>query len=353
MGKILIVDDEKGMQITLGSFLRNDGHEADTASNAREALDLVAANAYDVVVTDIVMPMMTGIELMESVRAINADTQIIIMTGEPTVETAIKAVQSGASDYLTKPIQKNDFLRSVNNVLKIKRLIDEKRVLELRNLEYQRGLEKTVHQRTLALQKSTRSVIQLLSQVVEFRDPYTAGHQRRVGNLSAEIAKKMNLDNDTIETVRVIGYIHDIGKIVIPAEILSKPGKLSEIEYMLLKTHSQGGYDMLKNADLPPIIAEAVYQHHERFNGSGYPLGLTGDQLKVESKILMVADVVEAMLSHRPYRPSLGQATALSEIEMYASTLYDPDVVHACLHLFRHDGYKIDDSQYDTFIPIQ
>ncbi len=176
---------------------------------------------------------------------------------------------------------------------------------------------------------------------VETRDPYTAGHQRRVADLARAIATEMNLPADQIDGIRMAAAIHDLGKISVPAEILSKPTKLTNIEFGLIKTHSQSGYDILKDIDFPWPIARMVLEHHERMNGSGYPNGLTGDNILMESRILAVADVVESMASHRPYRPSLGIEAALEEIEKNKGTLYDNAVADACLRLFREKGYQL------------
>ena len=205
--------------------------------------------------------------------------------------------------------------------------------------------------RTQALQRATESIINLLSQVVEFRDPYTAGHQRRVGNLAAAIAERMLLPVESIEQIRIIGYIHDIGKIYVPAEILSKPGILLNAEVELLRNHASSGFEMLSKVNLPPIVGEAIYQHHERFDGSGYPRGLKGMEILVEAYILMVADVVEAMKSHRPYRPALGIELALMEIREKRGTMFRPDVVDACLDLFK-DGYEIDGQAHEVSMPV-
>ncbi len=352
MSKVLIVDDELSMRMTLSEFVRREGYECDVASNAFEALKLFQQNPYDVLITDIMMPRMTGIELMEKIRDIDADCKIIILTGEPTVETAIRAVQSQANDYLAKPVIKDEFVHVVRRNVQDKRFADERKRLIKENELYQRHLEEMVAQRTHALVKSMSSTITLISQIVEYRDPYTAGHQRRVGNCSAKIAEWMGLSQDVIDSVRIIGYIHDIGKIVVPSEILSKPGKLSKPEFMLLQSHSQAGYEMLSDVNLPPIIAEAIYQHHERYDGSGYPRKLKGDQISLQAHILMVADVVEAMTSHRPYRPSLGLDVALKEIEDHAGTLFDASVSKACLELFRIGNYAFDDQLYEIIMPL-
>jgi HD-GYP domain-containing protein (c-di-GMP phosphodiesterase class II) len=177
--------------------------------------------------------------------------------------------------------------------------------------------------------------------VVETRDPYTAGHQRRVSDLARAIATEMNLSRGRIDGIRVMGSIHDIGKISVPAEILSKPTKLTDIEFGLIKAHSSAGYDILKEIEFPWPVAEIVLQHHEKLNGFGYPRGLKGNEILPEAKIICVADVVEAMASHRPYRPALGIEKALEEIFQNRGILYDPDVVDACLRLFREKGYVL------------
>ena len=190
--------------------------------------------------------------------------------------------------------------------------------------------------------KALGATVQAIAVIVETRDPYTAGHQRRVADLSVAIATEMNLPIDMIDGVRIAAAIHDLGKISVPAEILSKPIKLTDIESSLIKTHSQSGYDILKDIDFPWPVARTVLEHHERMNGSGYPNGLTEDNILTESRILSVADVVEAMASHRPYRPSLGIEAALEEIEKNKGIHYDNTVADACLRLFREKGYQLE-----------
>ncbi len=226
--------------------------------------------------------------------------------------------------------------------------------------------EEELKHTTKKLRQSLAGTIQAISHTVESRDPYTAGHQRRVSNLARSIAQEMGMSRDTIDIIRMAGAIHDIGKISVPAEILSKPGKLSDNEFNIMKDHSQtgydilrdvaqparpgkmtdiemnlirvhpqSGYDILKDVELPYPIAEIVLQHHERLDGSGYPRGLRGDEIILEARIISVADVVEAIASHRPYRPALGIDAALEEIQKNKSILYDERVVEACIRLFR------------------
>jgi PAS domain S-box-containing protein len=192
------------------------------------------------------------------------------------------------------------------------------------------------------IRKALRATVQAIAVTVETRDPYTAGHQRRVTDLACAIATEMNLPIDRIDGIRMAAAIHDLGKISVPAEILSNPKKLTNIEFSLIKTHSQSGYDILKDIDFPWPVARMVLEHHERMNGSGYPNGLTGDNTLMESRILSVADGVEAMASHRPYRPGLGIDTALNEIEKNRGIFYDDAVADACLRLFREKGFKLE-----------
>jgi putative nucleotidyltransferase with HDIG domain len=184
--------------------------------------------------------------------------------------------------------------------------------------------------------------INALATIIETIDPYVAGHQKRVAHLARAIAQELGLPQDQTEGILVIGLLHDLGKIAVPAEILTKPSKLSEYEFNLIKTHPQVGHDILKNIEFPWPVAQAILQHHERLDGSGYPFGLLDQDIILEAKILAVADVVEAMASHRLYRPALGIDKALEEVSQYRAIRYDPNVVDACLKLFTKKGFKFD-----------
>ena len=202
--------------------------------------------------------------------------------------------------------------------------------------------EEALSQSMKKLRRNLMGTIQAMSSMVEIRDPYTAGHEKRVSMLARAIAHEMGLANDVIDNIRMAAAIHDIGKISVPAEILSKPGRLLDIEMKLIQMHSQTGYDILKDVDLPYPIAQIVLQHHERLNGSGYPQGVKAGEILLETRIVSVADVVEAMASHRPYRPALGIDMALEEIERNKGIFYDAVVVDACVRLFREKGFKLE-----------
>ena len=192
------------------------------------------------------------------------------------------------------------------------------------------------------LRRNLNGVIQCVALVIEKKDPYTAGHQRRVTDLARAIAQEMGLSESQRDAIRMAGIIHDIGKISIPAEILSKPGRLTEIEFSILKAHPHIGYDILKEIEWPYPIPEIVLQHHERMDGSGYPHCLSGEEIMMEARVLGVADVVEAMASNRPYRPALGIDRALEEISKKRGIHYDADVVDPCLRVFREKGFEWD-----------
>jgi PAS domain S-box-containing protein len=191
------------------------------------------------------------------------------------------------------------------------------------------------------LEDTMRHTLQAVAKMVEARDPYTAGHEDRVGRISADIARELGWPEDQCRSLQLIGSVHDIGKIGVPAEILSKPGRLSELELSIVRMHSAKGYEILKDVAFPLPVAEIIYQHHERIDGSGYPRGLKDGDILLEARVLAVADVIEAMASHRPYRPALGLAAALEELEKLRGTRFDPAVVDALVHMVRDCGYRI------------
>ncbi len=203
-----------------------------------------------------------------------------------------------------------------------------------------KNAEETLRLTLDRLRQAVNATVQVMVSAVEVRDPYTSGHQNRSAELAAAIAAKMGLTIDKKESILMAASIHDIGKLSVPAEILSKPTKLNKNEFSLIKEHSRKGYEILKNVESGGPLAEIVYQHHERMDGSGYPRNLKGDDILVEARVLAVADVVEAMASHRPYRAALGMEAAMKEIEKNRGILYDADVVDACLKLFREDGFQ-------------
>jgi response regulator RpfG family c-di-GMP phosphodiesterase len=213
-------------------------------------------------------------------------------------------------------------------------------IMSLRARIERDNYEKKLENNLDNLHKLLKQTVASLSNVVEMRDPYTAGHQRKVAELSAALAKELGLSQDEVEGVFIAGTIHDIGKVRIPSEILCKPGKLDALEFEMIKSHCQSGYDIIQGTDYPWPIAKIILQHHEKFDGSGYPNGVKGEDILIGARIIGVADVVEAMASHRPYRAALGLNKALEEIIKYKGTKFDANVVDACVKLFINKGFE-------------
>jgi len=324
--KVLLVDDEPNV---LAGFHRQliRKYEVETAGSGKKALQLLEGEGpFAVVVSDNMMPGMNGTEFLAQVRDMHPDTVRIMLTGHADLDTAVEAVNLGyIFRFLTKPCSPKVLAQAVGAGIEQYKLIHAER--EMHTLE--------------KFKEAMDGIIMAFSTIVEARDPYTAGHQRRVARLSVEIAKVMQLDEDQIATIHLSAMLHDIGKIYVPADFLSKPGKLSEAEFSVIWAHPQIGRDILKSVDFVWPISSIVWKHHERLDGGGYPQGLQGDEIDLEARIISVADVVEAMASHRPYRASLGMERALNEVEANRGTRFDPDAVDTCLKLIREDGFEL------------
>jgi putative nucleotidyltransferase with HDIG domain len=211
----------------------------------------------------------------------------------------------------------------------------------LRSIDRQKKLDDEIHEKELIqerLASALRATIEAMSRTMEWRDPYTAGHQKRVASISTAIARKMGLDNDSVQALYMAGMVHDIGKVAVPSEILTKPSHLTELEMQMVQGHVESGYQILKDIPFPWPIAEMVRQHHERLDGSGYPRGLKGDEISLQARILAVADTIEAMATHRPYRPARGLSAAMDEIRAEAGVKLDSKVVDAAFGLMDEDN---------------
>jgi len=335
MTKILIVDDEEDVRLLLEQILEKKGYTCVLAVDAGEARGCLKEHDCDLVLCDINMPGESGLELIRDVSAKQRDVAVVMVTGIDDPVVAESVFEVGVFDYVAKPIRRNRILMSVANALR-------RRELEIANRAYREDLERMVAERTSQLKEALDGIIHAIASTVEIRDPYTAGHQLRVAGLAFAIAREMGFSKAQAEGVRVAGTIHDLGKISVPAEILSRPGLLTEMEFEIIKTHPQAGYDILKDMKFPWPLARIVLQHHERMDGSGYPQGLSGENTLMEARILAVADVVEAMASHRPYRPALGIDVALKKISKNKGVLYDPEVVDACLKVFTENSFRFE-----------
>jgi putative nucleotidyltransferase with HDIG domain len=335
MAHILIVDDEEQIRRFLNRMLTRQGYQCTLSADVAEAREILKERSFELILCDINMPGESGIELARHVGSEYKDTAVIMVTGVDDPLVADGVMMAGAYGYIIKPFDTNEIIINVRNALR-------RRELEITNREYRENLERVVEERTSSLQKTLHGIIYAMSLAVESRDPYTSGHQRRVSILAAAIAEEMGLSKNQIEGIRLAGLIHDLGKIAIPAEVLSKTSSFTDIEYALIKTHSQIGHDILKDIEFPWPIAEILLQHHEKIDGSGYPMGMCGEEILLEARIMCVADVVEAMASHRPYRPAVGLDKALEEVANNRGKLYDVNVVKACLTLFREKGFSFD-----------
>ena len=333
MANILVVDDEESIRHLLGRMLLMGGYKCTLAADAAEARKFIKDRNFELILCDITMPGESGIDFIRYVAAEYPDTATMMVTAVDDPEIAETALEVGIYGYLIKPFNANEVIINIRNSLR-------RRELEIADRAYRSNLEQKVEERTAELQQTLSGVIYALTMIVEYRDPYTAGHQQRVSDLAHAIAKEMGFSRDKIMGIRMAGVLHDIGKIAIPAEILSKPSRLSKTEFDLIKNHSQTGYDILNSIKFPWPLSQIVLQHHERMDGSGYPNGLLGKEILIEAKILGVADVVEAMASHRPYRPALGIDKALEEISINKGKLYDTEAVNACLKIFKEKEFE-------------
>ncbi|MCF8109731.1 MAG: response regulator [Desulfohalobiaceae bacterium] len=331
--KILILDDEASVCRTLGRLVHKIGREYDVVHSAEEAKGLLQKESYELILSDIRLPGESGLDFVREAVSHDPELAVIMITGVDDPEVVEEALELGAYGYIVKPFKVSEVLINISSALR-------RRQLEAKQRAHEENLERTVAERTEKLQEALEGVIQVVARTVEARDPYTAGHQQRVAELAAAIAGRMGLNEDTIQGITMAGTIHDLGKIAIPAEVLSKPTRLSEIEFGLIKNHSQMGHDILSGIEFQWPLARMVLQHHEKLDGSGYPNGCSGDEILQESRILTVADVVEAMASHRPYRAGLGIEKALEEIRTNKGRFFDPEAVEACLELFEEDGFQ-------------
>jgi putative two-component system response regulator len=368
---ILCTDDEEAVLDLLETMLTRSGYRMIGATNGKDALLKIKSQTIDLVLLDVTMEGMDGIEVCRKIKEDQElrEIPIIMVTGLASDEDRVRGIETGVEDYFTKPFNKAELLARIKILLKLKKINDERRRAEealkkshdeldyqvqLRTAELKRAndmlqediterkkMEKRLQEVLESLKKAVGVTIQVMAAAIETRDPYTSGHQIRSADLARAIAMEMGLPREKIEGVHMAGSIHDIGKLSIPAEILSKPKRLSSLEVSLIKEHSRKGYEILKDVESPWPLAEIVCQHHERLDGSGYPGHLKGEAILMEARILAVADVVEAMASHRPYRSAMGIDEALKEIEKNRGTLYDGAVADACLKLFREKGYEL------------
>jgi putative nucleotidyltransferase with HDIG domain len=379
-------------------ILRERGYSVIAAGDGMEGLRTLTGSKPDLIISDIWMPKLDGYGFCNALKKDRelAHIPVILLTSLSEPKDIVEGLNAGADYYLTKPYSKGLLLSMVNSIIAdrdsskarngahtfevstrgkreritadpqqvvnflfstFENLVFHNRELSLTRQELKSTndrLEERIREKTLSLEQEVaerkranevltqtlNGTVVALARAVEMRDPYTAGHQMRVSELATRIARELDFSEDRLEGVRVMGLLHDIGKIIVPAEILTKPSGLTDYEFLFIKAHSQAGYDILKEIQFPWPVATAVLQHHERLNGSGYPLGLPGDRIMMEAKILAVADVTESMSSHRPYRPALGIDAALEEIIGNRAILYAPEAADALVKVLKTNGWR-------------
>ncbi|MBL7125804.1 MAG: response regulator [Dehalococcoidales bacterium] len=316
---ILIVDDEGSVRRLLRNRLTDEGYQCHEAPNARQALYALRRKNIDLVMLDIKMPGKSGVELLPEIISGYPDISVIMITATADMQTAIQCLKQGAYDYITKPFALDEIIISATRAL-------EKRRLELENKEYQQHLEEKVAEQANKIRASFLNAITALVYALEAKDAYTSGHSQRVSDLSAAIARKLNLPRGQIDKLKLAGLLHDIGKIGVQESVLNKPGRLTEAEFALVKRHPEIGEHILSPIVDSTEILEAVRNHHEHFNGKGYPDGLQKDKIPLSARILAISDAYEAMTSERPYRKSMSADAARHEIERNQGTQFDPEI---------------------------
>jgi putative two-component system response regulator len=361
---VLVADDRAEDRMLVRVVLERMGCRVIEAEDGQQALDVAQRSHPHLILSDILMPVMDGFtfcrRLLEDPLLRHVPFVFLTATYGETHDQQFAAEVCG-SRVLVKPFSAKA-LRAVvlealdkgpsDDATQRLELIDERRFHQLHAEAVNGKLEQKIRELEqanaglLASETRTRalldSVICTITKMIEFRDPYTTGHEMRVGQLAAAIGRSLGFCGDRLDGLRLGGQLHDVGKIAVPAEILTKPGRLTQGEFSLIREHARIGHEILSGIEFPWPVADIALQHHERLDGSGYPHGLVGEQILPEARILAVADVVEAMVSHRPYRPSLGIDEALAEIARGRGALYDPQAVDACLRLFRDEGFLFD-----------
>ena len=321
-GSILIVDDEDAIRKLLHQKLSSDGYQCREAARAEQALDKLKDNVVDLVILDIKMPGKSGVELLPEIKASHPDTAVVMATATTDTDIAIHCMKQGAYDYITKPFNLDEVIISIGRAL-------EKRRLELENKEYQQHLEDKVEEQAKKIRASFLSAITALAYALEAKDKYTSGHSQRVADISVAIAKEMGLPQESIKRIKLAGLVHDVGKIGVRESVLNKPSRLTDDEFRHIQYHPEIGEHILAPISNNEEILELVRNHHERYDGTGYPDRLKDGQIPLCARILAVSDAYEAMTSERPYREAMSDKTACTEIERCKGTQFDPEVAAA------------------------
>ncbi|HEX7316836.1 MAG TPA: HD domain-containing phosphohydrolase [Pyrinomonadaceae bacterium] len=338
--RILVADDEPEIRHVLSDLL-SPLYDCEAVGSAEAAVERLGAGAFDLVISDIMMGGMSGLDLIPRVKELSPDTVVIMISGVQTVESAINALRAGAFDYVMKPFDLHHVEAAVSRAL-------EHHFLRVEKRRYETYLEEMVAQRTEELDGALRSLgeayrttLKALTAALETRDLETHGHSERVVNFSLRLGQVLGLDAEQMRSLEFGSLLHDIGKIGVPDAILRKPAKLTEEEWVRMREHPLHGQKILRGIEFLEGAARVVAQHHEKWDGSGYPLGLRGAQIDLNARIFAVADAFDAITSDRVYRAGRSYDEALTELETYAGRQFDPRVVEAFRHVPREEWDEI------------
>jgi len=326
--RILVVDDEETIREVVSSMLGSGHYECKQAASAFEALALLdAGEEFELMLSDLLMPDLDGIGLLERTKEKFPDMPVVMVTAVHDISVALAAIRNGAYDYLLKPFEREQLMATVRRAL-------ENRRLKIENRAYQTELEALVDAKTEQLRKAMANLersyditLEALGDALDLKDAETEGHSKRVTAFTIAIARAMGLPNDHIRVIARGAFLHDIGKMAIPDAILRKPGALNPEEVAIMREHCYRGYQMLKKIPFLKEACDIVYAHQERFDGTGYPRGLKGNEIPLGARMFAVADTLDAIMSDRPYRPAQPLSAARKEIEKWSGRQFDPEVV--------------------------
>ncbi len=327
--RILVVDDEEAIRTTLARFLRTQGYEVEVADSAATALTLLKRQRFVAVVCDIRMPGMTGLDLLPEALRLDADLAILMLTAVNDADTATDALSHGAMDYLVKPVELPDLQHAIERAAHRRRLTIERRNVDYHVREEVALRSAQLEQEKAALHALTIGVAETLINAMEAKDVYLRGHSSRVADQAASIAEELGLDPDIVENVRLAGRLHDVGKIGIREEVLNKPGPLTEEEFEHVKAHVRIGMQILAPLKHIPIALEYVHDHHEHYDGGGYPRGLAGEQITIGGRILAACDAYDALTTGRAFRGAVAPQETVEYLEGQVGRLLDPKVFAA------------------------
>lgn len=329
--KIAVADDEELIIQIMKEFLTDLGAECRVTLDPRDIIEWLKECDFDLVLSDINMPHLSGTQLVSVISSLRPYTPVVLMTGKPSLDNTINAVKVGAYDFLLKPFHFEEAKLSLAKALHYRRL-------RLDNLKYQTGLEKLVEQRTKELSEFVFNAVKSLSNALEARDPYTQGHAQHVANIVIRLANELGVDESERQSLRLAAQLHDIGKIGVPDSILLKPGSLTTEEYAMMKDHVSIGYQILSPIPMLKEVSRYVYEHHERYDGRGYPRGLNGKQTHVNSRILMAAEVLDALATPRCYKPAWSQNQIVEFYQAEKGKSFDPIIAEAVIGMIDREG---------------